>query len=116
MDSETVSILLACVGPLVTILVYQWKEMGDERQTHDREMDEINKTLNVVGTLIYDRDIMKKLMMHLAMEDPGATVEAIRELEKRTTKLEDILTMIGSKNRLQRVIEGKINTLKENRS
>jgi hypothetical protein len=106
-----VSTILACVGPLLTLLVYQWKVIGDQRRSHEKEMSEINKTLDTVGTLIYDRDVMKKLIVHLAMDDPGATAEAIRELNKRTAKLEDIMVLLRSKKHLQQLIDGKINTL-----
>ena len=100
MQSQIIPIILACTGPLVTLLVYQWKVMSETR-----------KTLNAMGALIYDHTILKKLFLHLVMDDPQASAKERRMLEKRINRIEDIIELLASKNHLEKLIDAKISSI-----
>ena len=102
MQSEIIPIILACISPLVTLLIYQWKVMSETR-----------KTLNAMGLLIYDRTVLKKLFLHLVMDDPQASAKERRMLEKRISRIEDIIKLLASKNRLQKLIDAKISSIND---
>lgn len=97
---EIVPIILATVGPLLTLLSVQWKNNRDT-----------NRILNQIGLILYDRDCVKKLYLHLAADDPLLAASERRMLEKRIEGLESIITLIGSKGRLEEAIQRKIESL-----
>jgi hypothetical protein len=114
MDIEAISLLLSVLGPLIAIQVHQWKLNSDQRKEiveKQKQIDEIDKTVQIVATLIYDRETARKLMVHLAMENPGEVSKVIRDIEKRLNKIEDILQLMASKRNLEKIIDGKIRTI-----
>lgn len=102
MDPQTIPIILTCIGPLITLLIYQWKVNADTK-----------KTLDGISLLLYDRTILHKLIAHLAMDDPQASAKERRMLEKRIGKIEGILHLLASKSELERIIDEDISSIRK---
>ena len=101
-DSQTISIVLACLGPLLTLLVYQWTSGRKTR-----------KVLDQMSVLLYDHDVLKKLFIHITMDNPVAAAEERSRLEKRIEKLETVFRLLCSRNRIEESIIKEIRALGE---
>ncbi len=64
-----------------------------------------------MGLLLYDRSVLEKLILHLAMDDPKLAAKERAMLEKRIIKIEGVLKLLVSKGRLERVLEDEVKTL-----
>ena len=99
-DESSISFVVACLGPILTLLVYQWK--------HYRDTDAV---LNKMGVLLYDREMIQKLIVHLAAEDPIQAGEERRKLEKRIAEIEEVLRLLASKDNLEKLIAQRASLL-----
>ncbi len=102
MDSQTIAIVFAVLGPPMTLLVYQWKVISETK-----------RTLNTIELLVHDRAIFKKLLMHLTTDDPQISAKERRTLEKRIERIEDIMQLLASKKNINKLIDAKISAFKK---
>jgi len=97
----------------LTLLVYEWKCGKETKRTLDR-----------MGLLFDNNHILRRLMIHLTMDDPIEAKTERAQLEKRIRKIEEqyeqlreqlreILILFRSRGRLERLLETKISLLSD---
>jgi hypothetical protein len=101
-EIDAIPTILAFLGPLVTLLVYQWKNNRDTR-----------KILDKMGVLLYDHDVLKRLYVHLTLDDPVSAASERNELRSRIEKMENFLRLLCSKRHIEDLIAEEAHKLGE---
>ena len=101
-EIDTIPTILALLGPLVTLLVYQWKNSRDTR-----------KRLDQMGVLLYNHDVLRRLFIHLTLDDPESAANERNELKCRIEKVENLLKLLCSKRRIEDLISEEARRLGE---
>jgi len=97
-----ISVLSIFVSVLLTIIGYQYKVA--RRQS---------KLLNAFQLLIHEPGVLRKLYLHMLVDDPRQATKQRHELEQRISHLEDIMQLIAKKKNIQELIDDKVDKIKQ---